>query len=431
MKNLIKKFNWIYFVSRRFSTVDKKGRSAVTSFLAVLGIAFGVMALTVIVSVMNGLQMSYINSIMEISSYHIRVTPGTQFNEQAFLNTVSQIPEISVVQRFYESQALVAGRRGKQQGALIRSVSADIMKTDAGFAKEISIINGDFDLQGNSIVLGSSLAMNLGVAPGDNVTLLAMSGTSDVELIDDSRVFTVTGIFSCGYADINSTFAFVSDSAENNILGAKPKPIYGIKLKNSNLDSRFIEILSSKVPDAAFESWRSYNRAFFGALRVEKNMLMMLIFIIFIVVGVNIFNGMRRLCYERREEICIFSAVGGKRSDIMMIFTIQGALTGFYGSFAGTVLGLLLSVNVSTIFILISKISYYVQYLFTLVFAPDSAIYVRQNMLYMIYAQIPAQINFVELFVTALFGILASLTASMVASRSILKLSCAEVLRDE
>ncbi len=432
MKNLIKKFNWIYFVSRRFSTVDKKGRSAVTSFLAVLGIAFGVMALTVIVSVMNGLQMTYINSIMEISSYHIRVTPETQFDENAFLKTVSQIPEISVVQRFYESQALVAGRRGKQQGALIRSVSDDIMKTDAGFAKEVSIINGDFDLTApNSIVLGSSLAINLGVAPGDNVTLLAMSGTSDVELIDDSRVFTVTGVFSCGYADINSTFAFVSDSAENNILGAKPKPIYGIKLKNSNLDSRFIEILSAKVPDAAFESWRSYNRAFFGALRVEKNMLMMLIFIIFIVVGVNIFNGMRRLCYERREEICIFSAVGGKRTDIMMIFTIQGALTGFYGSFAGTVLGLLLSVNVSTIFILISKISYYVQYFFTSLFAPESAIYVRQNMLYMIYAQIPAQINFVELFVTALFGILASLTASMVASRSILKLSCAEVLRDE
>ncbi len=432
MKNILKKFNWIYFVSRRFSTVDKRGRSAVTSFLAVLGIAFGVMALTVIVSVMNGLQMSYINSIMEISSYHVRVTPESQFSEKAFLDTVAQIPEISVVQRFYESQALVAGKRGKQQGALIRSVSADIMNTDAGFANEVSLISGSFDLTTpNSIVLGSSLAMSLGVLTGDNVTLLAVSGTSDVELIDDSRVFTVTGVFSCGYADINATFAFVSDSAGNGLLGANPKPIYGLKLKNSNMDSKIISILSENPLYANYESWRSYNRAFFGALRVEKNMLMMLIFIIFIVVGVNIFNGMRRICYERREEICVFSAVGGKKDDIMLIFTIQGALTGFYGALSGTILGLLLSVNVSTIFMLISKISYYVQYFFTSVFSPDSAVYVRQNMLYMVYAQIPAQINFSEVFVIALFGMLASLTASMIASRGILRLSCAEVLRDE
>ena len=72
--------------------------------------------------------------------------------------------------------------------------------------------------------------------------------------------------------------------------------------------------ISKKFPDIKIQSWQDYNRAFFRALKVEKNMLMFLVFLIFVVVAINIFNGMRRMVYERREEISILSAFGGKKS---------------------------------------------------------------------------------------------------------------------
>ena len=108
-------------------------------------------------------------------------------------------------------------------------------------------------------------------------------------------------------------------------------------------------------PSLKKESWKSYNRYFFGALQVEKNMLMILVFLIFVVVAINIFNGMRRMVYERREEISVLTAFGARPASIQSIFIMQGFLTGFFGSAIGTVLGLYLSVNMSTIFILLSN----------------------------------------------------------------------------
>ena len=424
---------WIFFVSRRFAKVDRSGRSAVTGFLASLSICFGVMTLIVTVSVMNGFQMGFIDSIMEISSAHIRVTAPQDFNQQAFEQQCFR-PELGVVavEPMYEAQSLLASSTGRQAASLIRAVSPDIIYTDAGFNREVKMISGDFDLsRPGYIVLGSQLARQLGLRVGSTVNMLALSGGSDVDLISDNRVFVVSGIFSCGYAEINNSYSFISLDAGQQFFGKDATKLFALKLADSEKDMQVIYQLEKALPGLQTESWRSYNRSFFGALKVEKNLLMMLVFMIFVVVGVNIFNGMRRMVFERRAEIAVLSALGGRKRQVQLIFILRGLLTGLGGAIPGLLLGMLLCVQMDVIFALIAKLSYWIQYLFTMATNPAMAMFVRENTMYQVYASIPARMFPAEITFITIFGVFSALAASWVASRKVLAMTLSEVLHDE
>ena len=219
---------WILFVSRRFSRVDRKGRSAVTSFLASLGICFGIMTLIVVMSVMNGFQMEFKDAIMELSSYHVQVTGVDDATvEMQFTAWCNAEHDILAASPFYEAQSFMVTDRGKQSAALIRAVPENICDVDSGFAREMHMLAGSFSLHDDdAIVLGSDLARALSVRTGDVVTLLALSGGSDVELLSRDRQFRVAGVFRCGYADINASYAFINfASGQKNFWGKRKKSI--------------------------------------------------------------------------------------------------------------------------------------------------------------------------------------------------------------
>ncbi len=428
---------WMMFVSRRFARVDRQGSSALTTYLSSLGIAFGVMTLIVVMAVMNGFQLGYIESILELSSYHIRATLEESNDENLFQKILRENDNVHTALPFYEEQALVVGNNSRQQAAMLRFISKNIMDLDEGFASQITMLQGHFDISGKRTVIGSSLARYLGVTVGDTINILAMSGSSDVDLFSDSRTFEVAGIFLSDYAEINSSFMFFSLETAHTVLGEKAIPLYGIKLYNSEHDYLAIAEINAKMSNSslqetvALESWRSYNRAFFGALRVEKILLMLLVFMIFIVVGVNIFNSMRRMVFERREEIAVLTALGSSSKNIQSIFIFRGLLIGLTGSLVGLLLGVLISQNMDAVFILISKILYYVQYFFVFLFDSKNVYLVTENPMFSFYAQIPTRMDFTETFIISLFGLLSALCSSLIASRRILKLFAAEVLRYE
>ena len=428
-------FFWVLFVSRRFANIDRNGRSAVTTHLASLGICIGVMALVVVISVMNGFQMSFIDAIMEVSSYHVRVSESSAEKQAQFENFCQENPMVQACVPFYEAQSLMVGNKSKESAALVRALPENVLQLDSGFRSQIEVVRGEFDLSsknGNdSIVLGSTLADMLRVKVGYKVNLLALSGGNDVALLSDRRVFTVRGIIHTGYAEINSSYAFISLEAGQKYFGSSLKKQYGIKLRENSMDGRFLAKLKASFPEISGESWKSFNRSFFGALRVEKNMLMLFVFLIFVVVCINIFNGMRRIVFERRNEISILSALGGKNRMIQAIFIFRGFLTGIYGAVPGLILGLFLSVNIGWIFRSFSSLSFGISYFFAMLFNPSSAAYLHENPMFRIYAKLPARIVLHEILIITMFGICSSLVASWLASRGILKLKAQEVLRDE
>lgn len=424
---------WILEISRRFAKVNRKGKSNVTGVLSTIGLCIGVMTLITVMGVMNGFQMSFIDAIMEISSYHLRITEIEEKDVQNLISENEYISKnISSVVPFYESQGLIVGRKNREVPVLIRGIPEQIMQIDDGFKRELKMIRGSFSLdEEDTIVLGSELANSIGVYVGSEVSLLALSGGKDVPLFSKNRKFYVSGIFESGYLDINSTYAFVGSKACSKLFGEYSSPVYGIKLVDSKKDLNVKEKILEQNPDIKVTSWREFNRTFFGALRIEKNIMMLLVLLIFLVVGVNIYNGMRRLVYERKSEISILNALGGSKKQIHAIFIFQGLSTGIIGSLSGLILGLIITSNMDYIFIGLSRLLYGLEYFFTMIFSPSNLLNVQENPMFSVYAAIPARVNFGEIFFITAFGIISPLIAVFLASKNVLKMNIAEVLHDE
>ena len=431
-ESFFKNLRWISTVSRRFARVDRKGRSAVTSRLATLGICFGVMTLTVVMSVMNGFQMSFIDAILEVSSYHLRVMDLPASQESALMKACRNNKYVRACLPFYEAQALMTGEKGGAVSVNVRAADEAIYYEDQGFNQELRMISGSFDFSdADSIVLGSTLARNLGVRVGSQVNLLVMSGGSDVELFSSDRIFTVRGIFATGYSEINSSYAFTGIQAAEKYFGSSAKKIWGIKLKKYDDDIKAINLLNKALPQINLVSWRSFNRTFFGALRIEKNMLLLLVALIFVVVAINIYNGMRRLVFERRTEIAVLSAMGARKNGIKAIFIMRGFIMGTLGALVGVILGILISLNTDVVFTLAARFMYGVQYLITALTDRANLQYVQINSSYNLYASIPARVFPGEVLAITLFGIFSPLIAAWAASRNVLKMTVSEVLHNE
>ena len=431
MTSLFSSVRWIYYVSQRFSKIDTRGRTAITSQLASLGIAFGVMALIAVISVMNGFQREFIDAIMEISSYHLQVTDVE--DEQAFASWCDGQPLVKNAVPLYEARGLLVETASARQGAaLIRALPQDIMEKDSGFQNELMIVDGSFDIDSeDSIILGYDLARSLRASVGSVVQLLALSGSGDTAMFSQKRSFVVRGIFFCNYQDINAAYSFVNLDVAKRYFGRDAKKIFGVKLSDSARDAIAQAMLARAFPSCTVESWRSYNRSFFGALRIEKNVLMLLVFLIFVVVAINIYNAMRRLIYERRQDIAVLSALGAAHSELQVVFVIKGLTTGLRGAVCGLVLGIFICVNISQVFAFLSKTQYYAQYALMMLVNPQSAAYVQENPMFKIYGSVPARMVLGEIMAIFFFGICASLLSSLLAGRQMLHLTVSEVLRDE
>lgn len=431
--------SWIYYVAKRFSLVDLKGASAFASRLSTLGICFGVMTLIIVISVMNGFQSEFIDAIMEVSSYHARAQNVA--DKEKFESFCKKNDKVLLCSEFVESESLAASEKGSQAALLVRGVEPDIMEKDLGFKKEMKISRGVFNFvkkykskSGETlepIVLGSSLARSLGLKVGDVVKLYSISSNRPLlESFSKPQSFVVQGLFVTGYADINSTYAFIEKSAAKEFF-AGGQETFGIKLKRTDMDSVFVKELSAEFPEALCQSWREYNRSFFGALKIEKNMLMLLVVLIFVVVAINIFNSMRRIVYERRLEISTLSALGGKISSIKNIFIMRGFLIGARGAFSGLALGLFFCVNIKTVFALLSGAIFFAQYAFASFFAPSLISSMTQNPMFAVYGNIPARMYPTEIIFITLFGVLSATLSSWAASREVLNAAISEVLHDE
>jgi lipoprotein-releasing system permease protein len=428
---------WIGFVASRY--VGRNRGNSPSPVFAILGIATGVLALTVIIAVMNGFQLGFIESILEISSYHVRVSglPPDKADLLADLLTEGEIPGLRAAVPFCEFQALIRGSRGSQRGLLIRALPPEALEKDQGMASRLEFEAGAFNLEGGrSILLGTELARSLGVRLGDRITLFSVDDIFGGEA--ELNAFTVTGTFRTGYYDYDMALGFVNLEAGLELSGGEV--VLGLKIRNRWQDSAAMTALGAFIsrsplsPEAPrLSSWRDYNRAFFGALRTEKLCMFILVGLIFIVVGLNIFQGQRRAVLERREEIGLLRAVGAGDLSVRLVFVWDGFLIGLSGAGAGAILGLLIAGNIPFFFGavegFINRCRDIINYLFGslsgtgdfTVFSP-AVFYIRE---------IPSRIIPGEVFLIFMFGFLSALAAAWFASGRASRIKPAEVLRDE
>jgi lipoprotein-releasing system permease protein len=292
-----------------------------------------------------------------------------------------------------------------------------------GLAGKLTFESGSFAITGNrDILLGAELALRLAVRVGDEITLVSVAGLlSDEREAEDSR-FTVTGIFRSDFYEYDLGWGFINlDTAGELGSGV---PLLGIKLKNRWQDSRGLTLIRSlpETQGLLVSSWRDYNRAFFGALRTEKLLMFVLVGLIFIVVGLNIFQSQRRLVLERREDIGLFRAIGAGERAVRLVFVWDGFIIGLVGGGIGLVLGLLIATHINRIIDLWN-------YLIIAIFdARQFAVFPR-HIFYI--REIPSRIIPQEVCLIFLFGFLSAILSSWFASGKVSRTRPAEVLRYE
>jgi len=429
------KKSWVFFVASRY-IFNGRGSSPV---LSVLGIAFGVLALIVIIAVMNGFQLGFIESILEVSSYHIRLenfkTEDTELIQQIAFST----PGVTAAVPFKEFQAISRGRRTGQHAVLVRGLNENTLALDSSMEKKIQFESGSFDIRDSeSVLLGSELARRLGVGMDDEVTLFSITGILSAEEEGGVKTFIVKGIFRTDYYEYDSSWAFLN-MEDVSFLDNESSLKMGIKLANRYHDKSTLEKikknLSDNFPEIILSSWRDYNRSFFGALRTEKLFMFILVGLIFIVVGLNIFQSQRRTVLQRREEIGLLRAVGGLHSDVRSVFLLDGAITGFTGASAGLILGIAIASNIPKVFsfveMAVNKVIRIINELaafFGLGWVDNFAVF-SPTIFYI--KEIPSRILPHEVIIIFMFGFLSALAAAFFASGKISKIQPAEVLRYE
>lgn len=428
------KARFVFIIASRYFKTKRRSQKISSSLLSTAGIAVGIMTLIAVLSIMNGFQLSFIGPILEVKSYHVLLTEKS--GEEIGLSALVEHPEILSAIPFREIQGIV----GMKRVCTIRGIPLNALELDRGFADSFS---DHFDSPGRenleqegSIVIGEQLAAQLNVRKGDTLGVMTASGSSLNDVVSNGRTFTVTGIYKTGFYEIDLNWAFISMDTARSFSENKARTI-GVKLRNRYRDLEVVRFLKQRYPDHNVKSWREYNQVFFGALRTEKALMMLLVGLIFVVVGFNIHHSLRRSVYERYEEIATLKAVGASDRTIRSIFISEGVLIGFTGGFVGTILGLLIALNINPLFhlierlvnqlllpvleIVLSPIASELSFIPLSIFSP-TVFYIDE---------VPSQVLLPEVLFIVLFAFLCSMFAAAYASKRVSQAKPAVIMRNE
>ncbi len=329
------------------------------SILATLGIALGVAALIIVLSVMNGFQKEVRDKMLSVLS-HVEVYSSNNNSEK--LNEISSLvaKEKDVVDTapFTYSQAMIV--RGDQvKGVIVRGIQPiKELNVSEGFG---NIISGEItDLKENSFgtIIGSELAKSLNLKVFDYIMLVtAENSSSPLGVFPRIKKFQIKAIFSSGHYEYDQGLVFLHQIDSRNFFKFSGIEGIRIKLTNMHLAPDFAREFQNKISENFIvRDWTRENKNWFAAVQVEKRMMFIILMLIIAVAAFNLVAMLVMTVTDKRSDIAILRTIGSHRSSILFIFIIQGALLGFFGVIVGVFLGVVGALNLGEIIMLIEKI---------------------------------------------------------------------------
>ena len=342
---------WRY--TRAGRSTRRNGFISFISGVSMLGIALGVAALIIVLSVMNGFQKEVRDRMLGVVS-HIEVYAKDGQALPDVAQTLSQAranPEVIGAAPFIAAQALLA-RGEDMKGVMVRGIdpAQEHLVTDLAAGAQSAVLAkllpGEF-----GVVLGVELARSLGVRTGDRVTLVAPSGqVTPAGVVPRLKQMTVVGTFDSGHFEYDSALAMVHvDDAAKIFRLEGPS---GVRLKLRDLhDARRVadELGRSLTGDLYIRDWTRQNRTWFAAVQVEKRMMFIILTLIVAVAAFNLVSTLVMTVTDKRADIAILRTLGASPGSIMGIFVVQGAMVGVIGTLAGLLLGLGVAFNIDVI----------------------------------------------------------------------------------
>jgi lipoprotein-releasing system permease protein len=381
---------------RFLKTRKNDGFLNIISIFSFIGISLGVAVLIIVMSVMNGFRTELINKIVGFNS-HITVKPYNSSINVDKMNE-SNLKLISKNLILSNSSEGIIINEKNSKGILLRGyLKKDFLKLD--------LINNDYftgtkdNLEKNFISIGSELSFNLDLKIGDRITILSSSGIETIiGNLPKKKTFIVSSIFASGLADFDSNVVFLNLNTLEDFsnISSKNRNLEIYLYNPQKIENQKI-IVQNIFPNDFVFSWADMNNSLFSALKVERNVMFIILSLIIIVAAFNIISGLTILVKNKTKDIAILKSIGVLNKSIIKIFFLIGIIIGTSATLFGVLLGVTFSIYVEDIREFISSI-------FDLTLFPEE-IYFLSTM--------PSEINPSSIFLISICSILITIIVSI------------------
>ena len=411
------------FVGLRYTRARRgAGRNGFVSFIAftsMAGIALGVAALIVVLSVMNGFQDELRNRILSVASHiEIHALSGNMENWEAVARAARANPRVKAEAPYVLGQAMLSSAE-QNRGALIRGVDPALEDTvaDIGMHMRSGLLSalkaGEF-----GIVLGAELARALGVRTGDSVVVIIPQGTvTPAGTLPRVKSFHIVGVFEIGMFEFDNGLALIH-LADAQKLYRMGDAVTGVRLKLDDLFAAPMvarELMATVPIDTEVRDWTLNHANFFRAVAIEKRVMFIILTLIVAVAAFNIVSAQVMVVTDKQADIAILRTLGASPRSILTIFIIQGALVGIVGTILGVAGGVALALNIGTVVPAIER-TLGIQFL-------DKSIYY--------ISELPSDLQRGDITLIALIALSLALLATLYPSWRAAKVNPAEALRYE
>jgi len=333
---------------RYLKTRKKDGFLNIISIFSFIGISLGVAVLIIVMSVMNGFRTELINKIVGFNA-HVTVKPYENSISLDKLNN-NNLKLISKELIFSNSGEAIVISKDYTKGLVLRGYSSkNFQKLDV--VKKGKLIGEPNQLLESSISIGKELSFNLGLNVGDRVSIMSPAGIETIiGSLPKQETFIISSIFDSGLADFDANIAFINlDTLESFFDLDKEKRNLEIYLNNpSNIDE--IKTQIQKIFDNQFVyTWADMNSSLFSALKVERNVMFIILSLIIIVAAFNIISGLTILVKNKTKDIAILKSIGVLNKSIIKIFFLVGVIIGTTATFFGIFLGVMFSLYIENL----------------------------------------------------------------------------------
>ena len=409
ISTLEKEITFKYLKARK-----KDGFLNIISIFSFIGIGLGVAVLIIVMSVMNGFRTELINKIVGFNA-HVTVKPYENKIDNDKIENY-QLNQISKNLIFSNSGEAIIIKSDKSKGILLRGYSTD------DFSK-LEMINKDTfigkknDLVNNNISIGKELSFSLDLKIGDTVTLMSSAGIETIiGNLPKQKTFTVTSLFESGLIDFDNNVIFLNlDTLEEFLSYKGSERNLEIYLKNPRKINNQKIIIQKIFPNDFVFSWADMNESLFSALKVERNVMFIILSLIIIVAAFNIISGLTILVKNKTREIAILKSIGVLNKSIVKIFFLVGVIIGISATIFGIILGVTFSLYVEDLRQFLSSV-------FNISLFPEEIYFL---------SKMPSEINPLSISIIAICSIIITTIVSIFPALKAAKLDPVKSLKYE
>jgi len=399
---------------RNLKPKKREGFLKIISIFSFLGIMIGVAILIIVMSVMNGFKTDLTNKILGLNP-HIVIQPNNyNINEDYILNLKKKFKEINLNKSFSGEGIIIS--KNFTKGVIFRGVDKKEKNTAEFFNKYIS--KGNLKNFGsNRIFVGTELAFNLNLEVGDSINLMS-SYFMDTPLgsLPKQENFEVAGIFNTGFLEFDQNIIYLNINDALSLFNKERKDQNIEIYLDDPLKANFLKKKIQEINQNYFiYTWSDLNKSLFSALKVERNVMFIILTLIVIVAAFNIISGLTILIKNKTKEIAILKTLGLSNRSIKKTFFLTGLTIGFFASLSGVILGVVFSLNIEKLRLFLSSV-------FNLEIFPSDIYFLDK---------LPSEINTSSIIVIFIISLSISAIASYLPATKISKMNTFRALRYE